>query len=689
MEKFETRQLTARYNKIMLHTFLAVLLVSGLLIGIQASSEIKYKNDQLIEQFKTEAVAIDNLIVRVTVLLNVMQNNAENFFLNPRSAASIYFEGLSAAGAGEYSLDNIPSPYVAADGGNLTGHGDLATLPQELRHEIEMAFNMNGDFKSTITSIPNAAWVYYTSKNKFINIYPWVRSSEFKFTEKLFRKEFFTLGVPDANPGRNIFWTSVYLDEAGKGIMVTAAKPVYRGSEFLGTVAIDFTLEELGNYAKAFRPGLGELSIVNSGGQLLAHSNLALTEASIFKDAMPEGADIDINAASCNDLGIIPGNRGYQFICVQLKNAPWKLIYIEESQFFLSYMFSSIGTVFFVLLTALGILLYLTKKITFREFIYPAESLVRHISQQGVDENAPSRLMPAVWVPWFATISETFRQNRKLIDEIKQKNAELTDLNIALERYMPKFVLVISLERGCGATRVGSYFASSLAKNSRDKKTVYIEYPANAQMGAGLGYDGNDMVHRHVNGFDIWNDFDLGGVPEEAESSILMTKILNQYANIIMHASIIDGLDRFVDVHLEPLLQYTKAIVVLAPNSDDAGERTAAVVRGIRRHVRHDQATLYTMLNRANQNLDLDVKVDFDIPYMSDLPPFSSAPFSIPEPAEKAINEIVERIERVHQICIFIPTTININQPIDSAIYVNRTMVFLGEKFGGATSSQA
>lgn len=62
MEKFEARQFTARYNKIMLYTFLAVLLVSALLISIQTMSEAKYKNNQLIEQFKTEAVAIDNLI---------------------------------------------------------------------------------------------------------------------------------------------------------------------------------------------------------------------------------------------------------------------------------------------------------------------------------------------------------------------------------------------------------------------------------------------------------------------------------------------------------------------------------------------------------------------------------------------------------------------------------------------------
>jgi hypothetical protein len=689
MEKFETRQFTTRYNKIMLYTFIAVLLVSALLISIQAISEAKYKNNQLIEQFKTESVAIDNLIVRVTVLLDSMQNNAQDFFLNPRPTASIYFNGLSATGAAEFGLDTIPAPYAKKDAGNLTGKGTVAEFTEDLKNEIEMAFSLNSAFKSTLESVPNAAWVYYTSKNEFINIYPWVPSSEFKFTEKLHKKEFYTLGIPAVNPGRDIFWTSVYLDEAGKGTMVTAAKPIYRSNEFLGTVAIDFTLEELGNYVKEFRPGLGELSIINSSGQLLAHTNITLTDSSVFKSAIPEGANIDAKGPSCDDLKLIQLNQGYQYICYQLKNAPWKVIYIEKTQSFVSSIFSSIGTVFIVLLASLAILLYFIKKITFREFIYPAESLVRHISREGVGGKTPNRVVPSAWVPWFSTISETFQQNRNLINEIKQKNTELTDLNIALERYMPKFILVVSLEQHCGATTIGSYFAGSLAKNHNDKKTVYMEYPANSLMSKEFGYDQSERVHKHPNGFDIWNDFDLGEVPEGAASSLLMTKILNQYANIVMHARVEGDIDHFIDVHLEPLFRYTKAIVIMVPNTDRLGEKTAAVVKSIQRHVRQDQTTLYTILNRANENIDLDMRVNFDVPYIADLPPVTRAAFNIPLPAAKVINDIVERIERVHQICIFIPTTINIDQPFDSTIYVNRTMVFLGEKFGGATSSQA
>ncbi len=701
MEKFEARQFTARYNTIMLYTFFAVLLVSALLIAIQTISEDKHEKAQLIDQFKTESVAIDNLLVRVTVLLDMMQTNAQDFFQDPRISSSSYLKNLAVTAAGGYGLDNIPAPYTTLDTGNLTGEGDIARFNRDvksegstsfnldLKNEIEMAFSLNSSFKSTRDSVPNAAWVYYTSKNKFINIYPWVPSSEFRFTEKLYQKEFFTLGVPEVNPDKGTFWTSVYLDEAGKGIMVTAAKPVYRQQEFLGTVALDFTLEELGNYVKEFRPGLGALAIVNASGQLLAHSSLKLTDSSQFNDTLPEGVvAADINAA-CLDLKLVQLSQGYQYICYQLKNAPWQVIYIEKKPLFITRIFSSIGIVFIVLLASLGILLYAIKKITYREFIYPAASLVRHISKQGEDKSAPNHLIPAAWKPWFFRISETFQQNRNLINEIKQKNTELTDLNIALERYMPKFILVVSVEPGCGATTIGNYFAANLVKAGSDKKTVYMEYPDQHHMSSRFGFDEGTRLYKHANGFDIWNDFDLGDVPQEAESSLLMTKILNQYANIVMQTAITGDVDKFIDIYLEPLFRYTKAIVVMVPNSDTAGEKTATVVKSIQRHVRQDQTTLYTILDRVNENLELNANLDFEIPYIGNLPVVSGTAFTIPEPATKVINEIVERIERVHQICIFIPTTINIDQPFDSTLYVNRTMVFLGEKFGGATSSQA
>ena len=689
MKADHARKFTARYNKIMLYTLATVLLVSAILIVIQTKIKQQYDNEQLIEQFKTESVAIDNLIVRVTVLLNVLQTDAEDYFLNPRSGYSTYLEGLRNINDNEYTLDAIPKPYKKIDGGNLTGMGVLDYLPELVLDEMEMALSLNSAFKSTLQSIPNAAWVYYISKFHFINIYPWVHSNDFQFSRSLYKKDFYTLGLPEANPAKTIFWTPIYLDEAGKGMMVTAAKPVYHQTEFLGTVAIDFTLGELTDYVKSFRQDKGELFIINSSDQLLAHPTVEPTHITSLQTVLPSTAILSADQLPCHDLMLRPLGSEHQYICYSMKNAPWRVLYLEKTPSLFSQVFSSIGSVFIILLSALGVMLIFMKKTTFREFIYPAEQLVEHISSQGANEYSVTHTLPQAWQPWFTKITETFAQNRTLIDEIKQKNTELTDLNLSLERYMPKFVLVISLKNSQGGSEIASYFADAFAKKKGDKKTVYMEYPAHNNIQTQLGYEGKQAKYRHQNGFEIWNDYDFGHVPNGAESSVLMTKILNQYGNIVMHTNIDNDIDHDIRTYLEPLFRYIKAIVVIVPEGDVSGDITTKTVRKIKRYVRQDQATVYTLLNSRKNNMLCDVKADFEIPYRPFKAQFTKQPFLVHKDAEKIINDIVDRIERVHQVSIYIPTTINTDQIIDSTVYVKKTMAFLGERFGGATSSNA
>jgi hypothetical protein len=50
---------------------------------------------------------------------------------------------------------------------------------------------------------------------------------------------------------------------------------------------------------------------------------------------------------------------------------------------------------------------------------------------------------------------------------------------------------------------------------------------------------------------------------------------------------------------------------------------------------------------------------------------------------------LADRLGRNNQISVYIPTTIDVNQTIDTTAYVQKTLAFLGKRFGGATSSQA
>ena len=59
--------------------------------------------------------------------------------------------------------------------------------------------------------------------------------------------EFHTIAEPKNNPLRKNVWTSVYMDAAGKGLMVTLSAPIYNKDTFKGIVSLDLTNSQLTN----------------------------------------------------------------------------------------------------------------------------------------------------------------------------------------------------------------------------------------------------------------------------------------------------------------------------------------------------------------------------------------------------------------------------------------------------------
>lgn len=712
MEKFDTRQFTSRFNKISFLVFIVLFLISAILIFIQNHNKKEADDKQLIEQFKTKTEVIEKYILQVTDSLNMLQNQAQGYFLNPRLEPSFLIRNLEVTEPGEYGLVKIPYAYTYEQTPTLTGLGVLSdATPESLLTEIEMSLGLSSAFKSVTDNISNAAWVYYLSVRDFIVMYPWHSVDDFKFTRKLYDEEFYKLNLLENNPEGDIRWTQVYEDHAGKGLMVTATKPIYYDNEFIGVVAIDFTLEDLSRIVSSFRSEKGNLLILNSNREFRTRRTDMLdinsdTEVIADRSYLNQSSDRSTLIEHMNDIegGHLLSSdssicdkkgqmdllaNGVRYLCDFMKSAPWVIIYVEDPPGFFSNTFSLIGILFLVLLACFWLILIAMRTITFKEFIRPAESLVSHIYHQGNSDIDIKNRLPEPWQPWFSTITNTFEQNRNLIEEIKLKNSELTDLNISLERYMPKFVVIVSLDDSDGSAVVGSSLASVLSDRSSDKKTVYIEYPCKDEIGKQLGFEGEEDIYQHPNGFDIWNDFELGEFPESAKSSLLASKLLNHYGNIVMHTRVSGDADKFIETYLEPLFPYTKAMVVAAPQHAMGADQTADFVRLIKKHVRHDQANIYTMGFDLPGHPESGSRCDLNIPYSEHILPFSASAFVIEPGIQGVLDTVIDRIERVHQVSVFIPTTIDVDQPIDASIYVERALVFLGQKFGGATSSQA
>lgn len=73
MQKRETKQFTAHYKRIMMITFLVVLLISAAIFGIQINEKGRHEDRQLVGLFKTRCLAIDNLVASIGEHVELLQ----------------------------------------------------------------------------------------------------------------------------------------------------------------------------------------------------------------------------------------------------------------------------------------------------------------------------------------------------------------------------------------------------------------------------------------------------------------------------------------------------------------------------------------------------------------------------------------------------------------------------------------
>jgi signal transduction histidine kinase len=247
-------------------------------LGLREMWQAHYNTNLLTtrQRIADSMTLVQNLIDAASSHVNLLRISAEASLNPPGGHArqvSPEFHHIAAQRDGYCALANAhadaPPPTIA-----LSGLGKVPADGTPLADEINAALFLGPQFAATAINIPNLAWAYYTSADRFIAIYPFVTCDAFRFSDDLLDHEFFSLGLPERNPARSIFWTRAYVDEAGKGLMATVAAPVYARDRFAGTVAVDITLEELSGYVKDTGVALGEGFIINDQGQILAHPSI-------------------------------------------------------------------------------------------------------------------------------------------------------------------------------------------------------------------------------------------------------------------------------------------------------------------------------------------------------------------------------------------------------------------------------
>ena len=231
----------------------------------------------------------------------------------------------SSADMAGYNLDAIGGSALEKSAGNLTGLGSLPASGAA-RENLNLALSYNDFFAFFYERFPDSAWIYYTGENQFVNMYPWVSSNEFSYTENLKNFAFYSLANPANDPLRQAIWTPVYLDQAGKGPMVTLSSPVYDQDTFMGVISIDLTTDWFSKMLDCSYEGY----LIDDGNYVISTNQKA-----DFVETLPQLSDLmkisdsgvtEIKQADNNVARIVKGHFIYKAV---FDEAPWSLIIVE------------------------------------------------------------------------------------------------------------------------------------------------------------------------------------------------------------------------------------------------------------------------------------------------------------------------------------------------------------------------
>jgi signal transduction histidine kinase len=423
-----------RYRRILNVTYVAVLLISLTLFIIYISAEYSSAERLITERFHQTAAQVDYFLKSTTDHVNAMRMYAERYWAEHPETTNLTGLGTTLRdepARGIYSLDNVRPPYTTANIANLTGLGSIHGRSSAFYRQVAVALALNPFFVITRSNVPNAAWAYFNASEHFINIYPWTPSTNYCYSHTTYKQEFFTLGLPSNNPARARFWTGIYVDECGLGLMVTCGAPVYDGDTFIGTVCSDATLDALNRILREFPYENITLCIVSERDQALAHPHLIhSTDRQIKRmaDILPPRMLALSNIFLRAEPGVLHYEYSVLYARAALAHAPWQLLLYANSWSIFWPIFFRALLILGVLLGGLTAMVVTANRLTRREFIRPAELLVAHIENASDDPGTPVPKVPAAWVPWFETVSTVFLEHKQLLETLREQNEHLDAL---------------------------------------------------------------------------------------------------------------------------------------------------------------------------------------------------------------------------------------------------------------------
>ncbi|MCB0034495.1 MAG: cyclic nucleotide-binding domain-containing protein [Anaerolineales bacterium] len=238
--------------------------------------------------------------------------------------------------------------------------------------------------------------------------------------------------------------------------------------------------------------------------------------------------------------------------------------------------------------------------------------------------------------------------------------------------------VVVGVQPLIGRTIVGSQLAAMLG---RDNTAVYTEYPSAQKLIKTfyLDYDEEEDFYSEQDGFDVAISNFAPALPLGLKVTMLYERLSDKYANLVI------GIPSRLDDGAVYLLERADQVVLLSTPDEESWQEAEAFQQKIRPYLHPERTAVIKLVNRCRPELaeiPLPQSADFELPYTPDFSMQSAA-------VQEVVAAIADRLGRTNQVSLFIPTTVDVDKEIDTSRYVQNALAFLGELFGGATSSEA
>ncbi len=301
------------------------LVITLIVLGLDAINQTS-ETAQSISRNALENLSQDHMI-KVTE-----ENAGRNSLILEKTMTEA---GLLADTAGQYFSNSDHFSMV----GYLQGAADLQAMPEghhqegsseqasifianyvEVDSSITQQVQISRAFDPLALSILNidkkATAVYFISPDGLTRYYPkggLDLPPDFNVNEE----DFYTAAMPSVNPDRKKFWTPVYDDPAGHGLMVSAIAPIYTSDDqFSGIIGVDFRLGDLQETIEAATLAEGSYSfLIDKNARAIALPNIGYEEL-LGRDRQPDEFGVDLSQLK-GQLGtvieaMVRGERGVQ-----------------------------------------------------------------------------------------------------------------------------------------------------------------------------------------------------------------------------------------------------------------------------------------------------------------------------------------------------------------------------------------